>query len=128
MTRRVFMLHMMSALAIFAAADVFAHDDHGKPQYGGVVAEGGFLQAELVFAPNKATIYLTDHGKPVSSKGATAKLTILVAGKRSELSLAPSGQSQLEAALTTPIPKDARVVGVVTVAGQKPVSLRWVVR
>jgi hypothetical protein len=52
----------MSAVAITAALAslVFtaqAHDTHGKPQYGGIVAEAASFQAELVIKQTEVIIY-----------------------------------------------------------------------
>jgi hypothetical protein len=118
-------------VASFMISNVHAHADHGKPQYGGVVAEGGVFQAELVATSGKLTLYVTDHGKAVDTKGATAKLTVLAGGKKTELQLAPAGGNKLDVALTDAmpaLPKGARVVGVLTVAGSKAVSMQWTMK
>lgn len=115
----------VSVLIALASANVHAHEDHGKPQHGGIVAEGGHVQAELVASPTKLTIYLTDHGKAVNSKGWKAKLTILKDKTKTEALAVPTTESKLEVTGSFPIAKGVRVVGVVTSPDGKAASLRW---
>jgi hypothetical protein len=104
-----------------------AHADHGKPQHGGVVAEGGVFQAELVATATKLTVHVTDHGKPVDTKGATAKATLLVGKEKREVNLVASGGNRLEATGMFDVTKGTRVVAVVTLGG-KSTSVRWTLK
>ena len=67
--------------ALLLAMTVHAGGNHGKPLHGGIVAESSAFEAELVVKQTLATIYLNDHGKDLSSKGVTGKLTVLAEGK-----------------------------------------------
>lgn len=83
-------------LGLFSPA-VFAHAEHGQAQYGGVVAEAGEAQFELLAQSDKLIIYVSNHGQAVATAGATGKLTILEGTKKSELDLQPAGDNRLEA-------------------------------
>jgi hypothetical protein len=89
------LLRTVFACAALAATAALAHDDHGKPQHGGVVAEASTFQVELVAGPKGPVLYVTDHGKPLSTAGASGKLVVLAAGQKSELALAPAGGNRL---------------------------------
>ena len=52
-----------------------AHAHDRKPMYGGVVAEVKDIHYELVAKPDSIALYVTDHGKPVDMRGATASVT-----------------------------------------------------
>jgi hypothetical protein len=101
-----------------------AHETHGKPQHGGVVAEGASFQAELVVKQTEALIYLTDHGKELAVKGVTGKLTVLADGKTYSVPLTPKAANQLQATLTAPV-KAAKFVAQVTVPGKVAASVRF---
>ncbi len=74
---------------------VMAHSDHGKAQLGGVVAEAGEAQFEIVARDGKITVHATDHGKPLAMTGATGKLTVLAGTVKSELALKAAGDNRL---------------------------------
>jgi hypothetical protein len=116
------------ALTVFAAAPVTAHEDHNKARYGGVVAEAGSFQGELVTGPKGPVLHLSDHGKPVSTAGASAKLVVLVAGVKSELVLAPAGENRLAPPKPEPLPRGARAVATVTLADGRSGALRFDVK
>jgi hypothetical protein len=75
---------------------------HGaKPQHGGVIQSAGDLSFELVARDGKAVIYVDDHGKPLSTRGASGNMTVLTGTKKTELVLTPDGANMLAAA--TPV-------------------------
>lgn len=120
------------ACAAFLAGAVLphpaaAHEAHGKPVYGGVVAEAGHFQAELVSAPNALTLYVSDHGAPVSTAGARAKLTLLSGARKGELILSPAGANKL-AASAEPLPPGTKVVANVTLADGRTAALRFEIK
>lgn len=73
---------------------------HGgaEPKHGGVVQTAGDLSFELTARENGATIYVEDHGKPLSTAGVTGRLTVLHGSERSDAELEPAGENRLEAA------------------------------
>jgi hypothetical protein len=124
-------LFCMAAIAIagLLTSPVGAHEDHGKPQYGGIFGEAGSYQAELVAKADALAIYLTEHGKPLSAKGASAKLTILAGGVKSEATLAPSEDGKrLEAKGSFPAAKGTRFVAQIARAGQAAATVRYEIK
>jgi hypothetical protein len=99
-----------------------------NPQYGGVLAEVKGTQYELVAKPDNITIYVDDHGKKVSTKGATAKVTLLNGSEKTEAILAPAGENKLEAKGTYKVEKGTKVVAVVTLEGKPAQSARFTVK
>jgi hypothetical protein len=117
---------LLTGLLAFAAQ---AHDDHGKPQWGGVVADAGPYQVELVAARNgEIKLYLTDHGAQLPSQGGSGRLTVLVGGKKEELALKPVSDSALGATSTLRPGRGARAVAVIELPGHKPATLRFVLK
>ena len=116
------------AFATLAGAPALAHDDHGKPQHGGIVAEAGTFQGELVTGPKGPTLYVTDHGQPVPTAGASGKLVVLAGGQRSDLALSPAGDNRLAPAQSIPLPKGARAVATVTLKDGRSGALRFDVK
>jgi hypothetical protein len=121
----------VAALALssaFTSTIVLAHAEHGKPQYGGVVGEAGDFQVELVVKADTMTMYITDHGKALSAKGAAAKVTLLVGATKSEANLTAAADGKtLEAKGAYKVAKGTKAVAVVTLAGKpaKTVRFEW---
>ena len=105
---------------------VFAHGPLSKPLYGGVVVKVDPLEIELVATATTITLHVVDHGKPLDTKGVTAKLTLLSGTDKFDVVVLPAGDNRLAASGTFNVKKGTRVVGVVAVAGAKPLSMRWV--
>jgi len=116
---------VVSALALAVAAPAFAHASHGEPMYGGVVAEAGMFQGELVARARQLVVYITNHGEPVPTAGAQAKATLLAGGQKTELALAPAGENQLTATASAPLPAGARAVVAVKLGDGRAGSLRF---
>jgi hypothetical protein len=120
------MLSVVGAL-VLAPSVGFAHDKHGQPQFGGIFAEAGAFQLELVLTGKAATLHVSDHGKPVEVKGGSAKLTLLAGTAKSEVNLTPAG-SKFEATGSFPAAKGTKAVAVVTLAGKAPVTARFTMK
>lgn len=114
------------AFCVSLGTTVLAHTEAPKTAHGGVMAKVEPLDVELVATPRKLTLYVMDHGKAVDTKGATAKLTVLAGTEKVEVALLPAGDNRLEGSGNFNLANGARVVGVVSVAGHKAVSIRWV--
>lgn len=112
-------------LATSLAQPVLAHDDHGKPRWGGVVADAGEFQAELVIRSGQAKIYLSRHADMLPSQGASGKLTLLAGGKKEELVLKPVSDSALGAATALKSGKGVKAVAVLQLPGQPLTTLRY---
>lgn len=111
--------NLLVALPLLLIAPMLhAHDDHGKPQFGGVVVEAGHAQMELVSRNGQITVHVTNHGAPVDMGKARGRLTVLEGGGRRDVELAPAGANRLGAAGT--LAAGAKVVIQVQQAGGKP--------
>ena len=113
--------------AAFAAGD-HAHGDDHKPMHGGIVAATHDMDYELVARPDVITLHLRDHGKPASSQGVTAKLTLLSGTEKSEAVLVPAGDGKLEAKGAFKVGPGTKVVALVTLPGKKPANVRFAVK
>ena len=102
----------------------FAHADHGKPQFGGVVAEAGVAQFEIVAKDGRIVVHASAHGAPVAMAGATGKLTVLAGGAKSEIDLKPAGDNRL--AGEGKLPAAAKLLLIVQMPGGKTAQARAV--
>jgi hypothetical protein len=116
-------LPLMLAASIHSTP-ALAHAEHGKAQYGGVVAEAGDAQFELVGNAGKLVVHVSNHGTPVPTAGATGKLTVLEGSNKRELVLSPAGDNRLEVAGS--VAKGARVLISIQLSGQKALKARAV--
>ena len=129
-TRQLFAALALAAVATtatYAAGDHGAGHDH-KPQHGGIVAEANDMDYELVAKPDTITLHLRDHGKPVSTQGMSAKLTLLQGSEKAELVLAPAGGSVLEAKGSFKVAAGTKAVALVTMPGKKAANVRFVLK
>ena len=126
-TRRLLRAAVLAGAALAGTA-VLAHDEHGKPQHGGIVAEAGTFQGELVAGPKGPTLYVTDHGQPVPTAGASGKLVVLAGGQRSDLALSPAGDNRLAPAQPFALPTGARAVATVSLKDGRNGALRFDVK
>ena len=107
-------------------APAHAHAEHGKPQFGGVVAEAGEVQFEIVGKDGRVTVHVSNHGNPVDVSGASAKLTVLSGADRSEVELKPVGGDRLEG--QGRIASGAKLLVTLQWPGKKPLQGRAVMR
>ena len=119
------------ALGLVAAPAVFAAGGHGddhKPKFGGIVSEGKAFDAELVAKPDLITVYLSDHGKPMSAKGAKGKITLLSGTEKVEADLTPVGDSKLEAKGKFNVAAGTKAVVVITPEGKSASTVRFTIK
>lgn len=128
MKHTLYPLLLVALLAQPVYQSALAHDAHGKPRWGGVVADAGEFQAELVIKAGQAKIYLTQHADQLPSQGAGGKLTLLAGGKKEELTLAPVSDSALGATTTLKTGTGVKAVAVIQLPGQAPATLRFVLK
>lgn len=121
---------VVASLSLLVSILSFAQSAHQgeNPQYGGVLAEVKGTQYELVAKPDSITIYIDDHGKKVSTQGATAKVTLLNGSDKTEATLASAGENKLEAKGSYKVEKGTKVVAVVTLQGKPAQSVRFTVK
>ena len=120
-----------AALALSGAAFAAADHDHGhehQPLHGGVVVEASDIDFELVASAERVTLYVRDHGKPASTAGASGRITLLHGRDKAEAALSPAGDNRLEARLDGGFKagSGAKALASVTLAGKKPVNVRFV--
>ena len=87
------------ALLLIGLAPFNAAQAHGgtQPEHGGVVQLVGDMSFELVARADGVELYVEDDGEEVNSAELAAKLTIVNAGARSEVVLAPATGNKFEA-------------------------------
>ncbi len=109
-----------------AGTPAFSHESHGKPQYGGVVAEAGEAQFEIVGKGGQVTVHASNHGVPVATAGASGKLTVLDGAQKREIVLKPAGDNRLSA--TGDLAAGAKLMLQVQWPDKKPLQARAVMR
>ena len=85
-----------------------------KPMHGGVIVEAKDIDIELVAKPDSLSLYLTDHGKPISIDGGTAKLTVLIGSEKKDFELLPN-EGKLEVKGNFTIPKGTKAIAVIKI-------------
>lgn len=118
-------------LAALAAALVPAHAGPGhdlKPKHGGQVQEVKDVTFELVARDGKLVLHLDDHGKPVSTKGASARATVLARNEKREVALSPAGENRLESSDVVLLPPGTKLVMVVSLPGKPLMTARFALR
>lgn len=122
------MKQIVSVLALTSIlglpALVLAHGDV-EPKHGGVVAVVKDIDYEFVAKPDSLTIYVEDHGKAVDTKAATAKVTMLTGGNKTEANLTPAGENKLEAKGKFDIKEDTKVISILTLKGKPATTVRF---
>ena len=71
--------------------------------------------------------HVRDHGKPTILQGGLAKLSLLNGSEKSEVQLVPVGD-RLEAKGSYKLGTGTKAVATVTLAGKKPVNLRFALK
>ena len=113
---------LLCALSLPTAA--LAHAEHGQPQFGGVVAEAGEAQFEVVGKDGKLVVHVTNHGAPLDTVGATGKLTVLSGTNKQDIQLKPAGGNRLEGVGS--YAAGAKLLLQVQLLGKKPLQARAV--
>lgn len=121
---KLFSIFCLSAL--LTATPAIAHEEHGKSMHGGVIAEAGHAQFEIVGKDGVLTVHVSNHGAPVTTAGASGKLTVLSGAAKREIELKPAGNDLLQGQGTLAT-GDKLLLNVVW-PGQKPMQARAVVK
>ena len=122
---------LLAALALALCGPAFAAGNHAhehQPLHGGIVTEVADIDYELVAQPDTLTLHLRDHGKPLALDGASAKLTLLNGSEKTEATLSPAGDGQLQAKGSFKVAPGTKVVALVTVPGKKAANVRFAVK
>lgn len=126
MISKTFRKQVVAALFATVSAMAFGHGDD-QPQYGGTVSTAGDLGFELVAQPNGATLYVQDHGKPLSTEALKGTLTVLNGADKSQATLSPAGAGKLQASGVKLSP-GSKAVAAVTLTGGKTLTVRFAVK
>jgi hypothetical protein len=87
---------LFASLLAVSTAPAWSHVGHGQPQFGGIVAEAGEAQFEIVGQGGKVVVHVTNHGQPLDTAAARGKLTVLAGTAKQEIRLQPAGANRLE--------------------------------
>ena len=93
------MLFSVVTLVLLGTAPFNAAQAHGgtQPEHGGVVQLVGDMTFELVARPEGVELYVEDDGDEVTSADLAAKLTVVSAGAKSDVTLTPAAGNKFEA-------------------------------
>ncbi len=134
-----FVFTALASVAISAASigGAYAHDDKYfdsiKSPNGGQTRMAGVYHFELVLAQdsktakeNPVTVYVTDHAnKGMSTKGATATLTLVQGSKKSTVELVPEGENRFVGKATYASTANLKGALTVTMAGKPAEQARF---
>ncbi|MDO9387638.1 MAG: hypothetical protein Q7T65_13140 [Thiobacillus sp.] len=124
-----------SILSLWAAAGLVATlnaspalagagHDHG-PKYGGVVREVKNVTYELIAKPDSLTLYINDHGKPVSTLGAQADAVIYAGNDKTMVKLDPAGENRMMAKGSFRVGVGVRVALTTILPGNPPAKVTF---
>jgi hypothetical protein len=127
-----------AGLALQADASCGEHKDHrsskrpahvheAKPMFGGVVAVVNDIDYELVATPEKIALHIYEHGVPMDSWGASARVKLLSNGDKITVTLKPTG-IRFEAEGRYNIRPGARAVATVVQPGKASVTTMFKLR
>jgi hypothetical protein len=121
--KRQLSLWVLAAAGLVLAPVVWAHGD-STPKHGGVVQSANDLNFELVVKDDSATIYIEDHGQVLPTLGFGGKLSVLVAGVKSDAPLKPGPGNTLVAS-GLKFGAGSKAVAVVTTPQNQTISVRF---
>lgn len=105
-----------------------AHPHEAKSMYGGIVTVLKDINYELVAKPDAITLYVTDHGKPLDTKGGTAAITLMSASGKANVTLTPAGENKFEAKGTYTVGAGSKAIAKVSLGGKPAQSVRFVLK
>ncbi len=114
---------MLAVTPLSLTGQVFAHE--AEPKHGGIVKTADDLQFELVVQKHNATLYVEDHGEPVSTADAKGKLTILNGTEKTEVALQPAETNRLEVKNVSQLKRGAKIIASVTLSDGKTLYVRF---
>lgn len=119
----------VSLIALSGPAVASGNHSHAHaPEHGGIVAEASDVDFELVAKADSLTLYVRDHGKPLPTTGASAKVTLLNGSTKREATLAPAGDNRLEAKGEFQVGPGTKAAALVSLPGRKAISVRFALR
>jgi hypothetical protein len=127
MKRSLSLLVILSALSLSSPSIADKGHSHG-PKYGGIAREVGKLTFELVARPDSMTLYVSDHGKPISTHGAKAVATVYAGSEKTAVTLEPAGENTLTAKGDFKTGVGVRVATTVVLSGKNETRLTFNLR
>jgi hypothetical protein len=108
-------LYSLAAMLLVSVLPLNVAHAHGgtQPEHGGVVQLVGDMTFELVARADGVELYVEDDGEEVTSADLAAKLTIVNAGAKSDVTLTPAAGNKFEAK-GVKIPSGAKVTALLT--------------
>jgi hypothetical protein len=116
----------LAVLTLLSMSPAMAHGV-SKPIHGGIVQVVNDVTFELVAEADGVMIYLMDHGKPMSVKGITGKITILQGSNKTEAELKEAGDNKLRAT-GVKLAKGDKLVAVLAKVAGKSTTVRFTVK
>lgn len=98
-----------------------------KPRHGGVVVEVSDVEYELVKRDATYVIHVSDHGKPISTKGWSGTI-VTIGGEKASAELVGTAGNLLEVKGGLKVPPGTRLLGTIQAPGMKPVQVRFTVK
>lgn len=108
----------LAAVAALTVSPVFAGAGHG-PSHGGVAREVKSITYELVARPDSLTLYLSDHGKSIPTRGARAEAVIYAGNDKTTVKLEPAGENRMMAKGNFRVGVGVRVAVTASLAGKQ---------
>ncbi len=123
--------HFVAVCCLAATAAAYAAGNHShahehKPLHGGLVVEVKDMDFELVAKPDVLQLYVRDHGKPVDTTKASAKITLLSGADKQDVEL-KAKDDKLEARGNFKVAAGTKAAASVVIGG-KSISARFVVK
>ncbi len=123
MSKMKFLQLLIATATLLSANAALAHGPKAA-KFGGTVATASDLVFELATQGDTVTVYIDDHGTPLSTAGMSGKLTLLKGAEKSEADLVAAAPNKLEAKGLKLSP-GTKAVAVVTLADKKVVTVRF---
>jgi hypothetical protein len=117
---------MAMAMTLAMMGNASAHSD--KAKHGGIVQAASDLSFELVNKNGQAIIYVEDHGKKLSTAGATGKLTVLNGAEKTDIPLEPAGENTMVSKGAAKLVKGSKAMVSLMFADKKSVNVRFAVK
>lgn len=121
--KRLLVVALAAAMAWGAA---LAHESPAS--HGGIVKSAGDLSFELVNKDGKTTLYVDDHGKDLSMVGASATLTVLKGGNKTELTMRSGGANTMVAGGELKLEAGNKVVAAIVFPDKSEMSVRFSIK
>lgn len=125
MNTRTTLTAIIIGVSALASGPIQGHEE--AAQRGGIVRTVSDRQYELIVKGSDATIFVDDHGKPLSTAGMTGKLTALMGKETTEAELRTAGDNRLEAK-GLKLGSGARIVAVIRRDATKTVTVRYTLK